>query len=136
MAEEGANPLGIQLGRSAGLSDGGDGATHAKLGVERLEVAGGAGQGIEPMAPHTHQVAIALHGVPVQGKGVLVVVAPVYFYQKAGLDAPAVARAEVVAFMAVALRDGAVANAWCCPAWPTIGGAARPKRFRDGVCTI
>ncbi len=106
MAEEGANPLGIQPGRGTGLADEGDGPAHAKLGVEGLEVAGEAGQGVEQVG-HTHQVVVALHGVPVQGKGVLVVVALVFFHQEAGLDAPAVACAEVAAFMDVAPSPGA-----------------------------
>ena len=71
LAEEGADPVGIQPGRGAGLADEGDGAAHAKLGVEGLEVAGEAGQGVEQVG-HAHQVVIALHGIPIQGKGVLV----------------------------------------------------------------
>ena len=73
LAEEGADPVGIQPGRGTGLADEDDGAAHAKLGVEGLEVAGEAGQGVEQVG-HAHQVVIALHGIPIQGKGVLVVV--------------------------------------------------------------
>ena len=47
LAEERANPPGIQPGRGTGLADEGDGAAHAKRGVEGLEVAGEAGQGVE-----------------------------------------------------------------------------------------
>ena len=68
-------------------------------------MAGEAGQGVEQVG-HAHQVVIALHGVPIQGKGVLVVVALVFFDQEAGLDAPAVACTEVAAFMDVVRRDG------------------------------
>ena len=62
LAEEGANPFGIQPGRGTGLADEGDGATHAKLGVEGLEVAGEAGQSVEQVS-HAHQIVVALHGV-------------------------------------------------------------------------
>ena len=91
------------------MTNEGDGAAHTKLSVEGLEVAGEAGQGIEQVG-HAHQVVIALHGVPVQGKGMLVVVALVFFHQEARLDTPAVARAEVAAFMDVVWCDGAAGN--------------------------
>jgi len=54
---------------------------------------------------HTQEVVIALHGVPIQGKGVLVVVALVFFHPEAGLDAPAEARGEIASFMDAVVRD-------------------------------
>jgi len=44
---------------------------------------------------------VALHGIPVQGEGVLVVVALMFLHQEIGLGAPAVACAEVAAFVEV-----------------------------------
>ena len=42
-------------------------------------MAGETGQGIEQV-DHAHQVVIALHDIPIQSKGVLVVVALVFFH--------------------------------------------------------
>jgi hypothetical protein len=58
---------------------------------------GDAGQGVEQVG-QVHQAVAALHDIPVQGKGVLAVVALVFLHQEIGLDAPAVAGAEVAAF--------------------------------------
>ena len=46
-----------------------------------------------------HEEVIAAHGVPVQGKGMLVVVALVLFDEEARFDVPAVAGAEIAARM-------------------------------------
>jgi hypothetical protein len=48
-----------------------------------------------------HQEVIALHGIPVEGKGMLVVVALVLFDEEARFDAPAVAGTEVATLMNV-----------------------------------
>jgi hypothetical protein len=48
-----------------------------------------------------HEEVIAPHGIPVQGKGMLVVVALVLLDEKARFDAPAVAGTEVAALMDV-----------------------------------
>jgi hypothetical protein len=139
LAEEGSEPPGIQPRGGAGLTDEGDGTAHAKLSVEGLEVAGEAGQGVEQVG-HAHQVVIALHSVPIQGKGVLVVVALVLFHQEAGLDAPAVARAEVAAFVDVVSREGAAGEPGMAsglgdapPRSPPPSSSRRPRHGGSGV---
>ena len=63
-------------------------------------MAGDAGQGVEQVG-QVHQAVVALHGIPVQGKGVLVVVALVFLHQEIGLDAPTVTCTEVAAFVEI-----------------------------------
>ena len=52
-----------------------------------------------------HEEVIALHGIPVQGKGVLVLVALVFLDEEARFDAPAVAGTEVAALMDIVLAE-------------------------------
>jgi hypothetical protein len=52
-----------------------------------------------------HEEVIAPHGIPVEGKGMLVVVALVLLDEKARFDAPAVAGAQVAALMDLVLAD-------------------------------
>src|SRR3989442_2891132 len=53
-----------------------------------------------------HQVVIALHGFPVGGEGVLVLVAVALLDQKAALNAPAVACSQVTALVNILPRQG------------------------------
>jgi hypothetical protein len=50
-----------------------------------------------------HEEVIAFHGIPVEGKGMLVVVALMFFDEEARFDAPTVAGTEVAALMDIVL---------------------------------
>jgi hypothetical protein len=50
-----------------------------------------------------HEEVIVLHGIPVEGKGMLVVVALMFFDEEARFDAPALASTEVAALMDIVL---------------------------------
>ena len=63
------------------------------------------GQNIECM-PKAHQVMISLHGIPIVGKAVFILVAVTLFYQKSGFYTPTVARTEVTTLVYIASVDG------------------------------
>ena len=71
--EEPAHPRGIEPGSGAGSSEEGDGTAHAELAIRLEELSGKARQGIEDMR-QAHEEVVAPHGIPVEGKGMLVVV--------------------------------------------------------------
>jgi hypothetical protein len=96
--EEPAHPRGIEPGGSAGGADEADSPAHAELTKQIAQLSREACQGIEDMR-QTHQEVVAPHGIPVEGKGMLVVVALVLFDEEARFDAPAVASAEIAALM-------------------------------------
>ena len=98
--EEYAHPRGIEPGGSAGGTDEGDGPAHTELTKQIAQLSREARQGIEDMR-QPHQEVIAPHGIPVEGKGMLVVVALVLFDEEARFDAPALARAEIATLMDV-----------------------------------
>ena len=95
-----AHPRRIEPRRGAGCSDEGDGPAHAELVIQIAELSREARQGIEDMR-QAHQEVVAPHGIPVEGKGMLVVVALVLFDEEARFDAPAVAGAEIATLMNV-----------------------------------
>jgi len=63
------------------------------------------GQNIESM-PNTHQIMVPLHGIPIIGKTVFILVTMALFHQKSGLNTPAVASAEVATLVYIASVDG------------------------------
>jgi hypothetical protein len=107
----------IRAGSSQGAaqecSDEGDGPAHAELAIQIAELSREARQGIEDMR-QAHQEVVAPHGIPVEGKGMLVVVALVLFDEEARFDAPAVAGAEIATLMNVlaAERGWLESQAW------------------------
>ncbi len=111
--EEHAHPRRIEPRGSAGISDEGDGPAHAELAIQIAELSREARQGIEDMR-QAHQEVVAPHGIPVEGKGMLVVVALVLFDEEARFDAPAVAGAEIATLMNVlaAERGWLESQAW------------------------
>ena len=56
--------------------------------------------------PKAHQVMISLHGIPIVGKAVFILVAVTLFYQKSGFYTPTVARTEVTTLVYIASVDG------------------------------
>ena len=108
-AQKDLDPFGVQPRCCAGLSNEGDGASHTKLGVEFFEVLGETGQGVEQVG-QAHQIVVTLHGIPVQGKGMLILVTLVFFHQEAGLDAPAISCAKIAALMDIVVIEGATGN--------------------------
>ena len=98
--EEHAHPRGIEPGGGTGVTDEGDGAAHAEFLIQAAQLPSEACQGIEHMR-QAHEEVIAPHGIPVQSKGMLIVVALVFLDEKARFDAPTVAGTEVAALMNV-----------------------------------
>ena len=84
--EEHAHPRRIEPGGSARTADEGDGAAHAEFLIQAAQLPSEACQGIEHMR-QAHEEVIAPHGIPVEGKGMLVVVALVLLDEKARFDA-------------------------------------------------
>ena len=82
--EEPAHPRTIEPGNSTGISDEGDGAAHAKFLMQLPYLSREARQGIEDMR-QAHEELIALHGIPVDGKGMLAMVALMLFAQSISL---------------------------------------------------
>jgi len=60
-----------------------------------------AGQNIEHMA-YAHQGMIPLHGIPVIGKTVFVLISMMFFNKDAAFDAPAEMGTQIATFMKVA----------------------------------
>ncbi len=54
----------------------------------------------------THQVVVALHGLPVDGVAVFVAMAMAFLVEEPGFDRPAMPRSEVAAFVHVVLMQG------------------------------
>jgi hypothetical protein len=85
---------------SAALAHKAQECLHA-LGAHLLgDTLGGQRQGIHQVR-QAHQVMIALQGIPVIREGVFIVVALTLFDQEAGLDAPALAGAQIAALVDV-----------------------------------
>ncbi len=49
---------------------------------------------------------VTLHGVPVKGKGMLILVTLMFFHQQAGIDAPAISCTEIAALMDIVVIEG------------------------------
>ena len=75
LGEERAHPLGIEPRSRAGIPDEGDGPAHAELVEQIAQLSREARQRIEDMR-QAHQEMVAAHRIPVEGKGMLVVVEP------------------------------------------------------------
>ena len=56
--------------------------------------------------PDAHQVVITAHGIPVLGKGMFIMIALMFFDQEAGFDPPAMACAEIAAYMHIFAAQG------------------------------
>jgi len=72
--EKRVHPRRIEPRAGAGCSDEGDGPAHAELAIQFAELSRESRQGIEDMR-QAHAEVVAPHGIPVEGKGMLVVVA-------------------------------------------------------------
>ncbi len=94
--QQALDPFGIQPLRRACIADELEEAPQSQNTNHPAQPGAVLNQHIDEM-PKPHQVVIALHGFPVAGEGVLVVVAVVLLDQKAALNAPAAPRSQVAA---------------------------------------
>ncbi len=83
-----------------GLANEGDQSSNSGVLDDFFELFRVLSHDVEHM-PQLHQVMISLHGVPVVGKTVFVLVAVMFFHQKTCLYAPSGACAQIAAFMKV-----------------------------------
>ena len=98
-------PFGVQPRRCARIADELDEAPQSQNTNYPGQPGAILNQHIDEM-PKPHQVVIALHGFPVRGEGVPVLVALALLDEKAALNAPAVARSQVTALVNIVPRQG------------------------------